>query len=457
MSFTALEFIFFFLPLSYLFFRFFNAGPTGIVLISLVYLLSFGVKGFVSLSLFCLVNYIVLKRYCVKRSGVTFWLALIFNLFYLCAFKYFSETYPLLHDFYPTGISYFTFKAISILIDVRHLKVEASHLEFLIYVLYITYFPSLVAGPITRFKEIRKQFIAQPSFLFSVEGLKDGFFIFLKGMVYKILIADQAFEYFSICRVLLGQLPALNCLTAIFAYSIFIYYDFLGYNYMAIGVSRIFGVELPANFNSPYLKKNIIEFWNSWHITLSFWLRDYIFNPAGQFLLRKKFFRERSILTSAICYLVTFTLCGAWHGVSTNYILWGVYHGSLIVCYKIICSVEKKAGIAGNPYYISFFKNSGFIFTYLFVSAGWVFFMFDSAQVSFNFIAKLFSARFSFMPGGVSSLIRAVLVAGFFFYDERRKSKTNFEEIGVQFIMAVIALKCVLSLSSARAFLYGGF
>jgi len=279
----------------------------------------------------------------------------------------------------------------------------------------------------------------------------------MKGMVCKVLIADPAYGYFASRSSDFTAISAPNCALTIFAYSIFIYYDFLGYNFMALGASAMFGVKLPSNFNSPYLKRNIIEFWNSWHMTLSFWLRDYVFNPLGQALLRRKFFRERGLLTSTICYLFTFTLCGAWHGATAGFIAWGIYHGVMQSSYKIMQSLEKKAGLNQRAGYQDFFAKTGFAITFVFVSFGWIFFMFDSPAESLAFAGRLSAFSVPFDPKGLSAIARPLFLAIFLFYEDRRVNKNRFEDAAAKFAMAVIALNCILSLSNARAFLYGGF
>lgn len=458
MSFTTVEFILVFLPLSYIAFRAFGRSRTALLAISAVFLAFFGAGGFASVAAFCLANHIILKFYSrdVSSRG-RFWGAVAFNAAFLCLFKYFQDAIPGLAPFAPVGISYFTFRSLSLIIDAGYKKVDLSKTGFFDFVFYVVYFPALVAGPISRFRELSAPDPGKAPESFLNDGLAEGIFVFLKGAVCKVLIADPAFGYFAARSAETATLSAGNCALSIFAYSIYIYYDFLGYNLMAIGVSSAFGVGLPRNFDSPYLKRNIVEFWNSWHMTLSFWLRDYIFNPLGQALLRKKFFRDRGLLASAICYIATFALCGAWHGATAGFVAWGLYHGIMLTSYKAVQSFEKKTGLSKNPSYMAFFEKTGFAITFAFVSAGWVFFMFPEPGRSFAFLGRLFAFSAPFDPKGLASIARPMALAAFLFYDGRRKDKGTFEDAAAKFVLAGVSLNCLLSLSNARAFLYGGF
>lgn len=227
-------------------------------------------------------------------------------------------SFPSLH--LPLGISFFTFMGISYLVDVyrRQLKAQRSLTNF---ALYLTLFPHLIAGPIVRYGDIAKEIISRkttaPQFAEGIRRLTVGFGKKMLIANTLGLTADRVF--------LLGSdqlTPAVAWLGAL-CYTLQIYYDFSGYSDMAIGLARLFGFHFPENFNYPYVSSSITEFWRRWHITLSTWLRDYLFFPLG---IRRPPWRVYLNL------MIVFFLCGLWHGASWHFVLWGLYQGAFLVC-----------------------------------------------------------------------------------------------------------------------------
>jgi alginate O-acetyltransferase complex protein AlgI len=232
-----------------------------------------------------------------------------------------AALWPVLAIVLPAGISFYTFELISYVIDVadRRIKADASLLRF---TAFATFFPHLIAGPIVRYGELRDQLqalqetpVLRPNF---ASGLK----LLALGLCGKIFIADLCGMAVARARDLpLEQLSAADQLTQIGFWSMQIYYDFWAYSVMAIGLGRLFCIELPVNFREPYRSANPREFWRRWHVTLSYWLRDYVYVRMGG--------RERYVRN----ILVVFALVGLWHGAGWNFIAWGVYHGLLVVLY----------------------------------------------------------------------------------------------------------------------------
>lgn len=223
----------------------------------------------------------------------------------------------------PLAISFFTFQQISFLVENYHSRV--ANVGFIKYVLYITFFPQLIAGPIVRFSEFFPQldnFCKKNRIL---ENLSIGFSIFALGLFKKVVIADKAgivadSVFFTVGE---GSLTLLPAWLGIVSYSLQIYFDFSGYSDMAVGLARLFGIKLPINFNSPYQATSIIDFWRRWHISLSFFLRDYVYKPIGGSLFGTFSFGRN--------LLITMLLAGLWHGAGWTFILWGLLHGGYLI------------------------------------------------------------------------------------------------------------------------------
>jgi alginate O-acetyltransferase complex protein AlgI len=267
-----------------------------------------------------------------KKNAVRkFWLvaSLLLSLGVLAAFKYtgmFSETvrkipafsdFPLIKYALPLGISFYTFKNISYLVDIYRRQVEPAR-SLIDYSMYLTFFPQLPSGPIMRFKEIAGQLHQRPA---TGERIGRGIQLFFMGASKKILLADSAAFF---CNPLFAlPVPGFwQSWASVLLYSAQIYFDFSGYTDMAIGLAFLFGIESPQNFNSPYKSHSFAQFWRRWHMTLSFWLRDYLYISLGGN-------REGKFRTYLNLFL-TMLLGGLWHGASWNFLVWGGYHGLIL-------------------------------------------------------------------------------------------------------------------------------
>ena len=220
----------------------------------------------------------------------------------------------------PLGISFFTFTQIAFLVDTWQGKVK--EYSFVHYCLFVTYFPHLIAGPILHHAEMMPQFANADTYRMRAENIAVGLTIFFIGLFKKVMLADGIAPYVAPLYGLPGAGVAPTLLEAwcgVVAYSLQLYFDFSGYSDMAIGLSRMFGVKLPLNFHSPYKAVNIAELWNRWHMTLSRFLRDYVFIPLGG--RRKSAWRRYSSV------IATMFLCGLWHGAGWTYIVFGLLHG----------------------------------------------------------------------------------------------------------------------------------
>jgi alginate O-acetyltransferase complex protein AlgI len=277
-------------------------------------------------------------------------LSLVANLGLLGLFKYFnffvdtaSDVGTLLglnlsfvhHELLlPVGISFYTFQSMSYTIDVyrRQIPYEPSFLKFAVFV---SFFPQLVAGPIVRAAQFLPQLHRTP--LISSERFQSGLLLVFRGLTKKIVIADML-AALGVDAVFAApaEHSSLTLLLALYAYSFQIYNDFSGYSDIAIGAARMMGYDLPENFNRPYLATNVREFWTRWHITLSTWLRDYLYVPLGG--------NQRSRLLTARNLMITMLLGGLWHGAALNFLLWGAWHGLLL----ILSRGQSRSGVKGS-------------------------------------------------------------------------------------------------------------
>ncbi len=296
-------------------------------------------------------------------------LGLVFNLGLLGIFKYLDFSiliindlsslfgghvnFSLLHIILPIGISFYTFEALSYILDIYWEKIvpEKSLTHFL---LFLAFFPKLIAGPIVRASELLPQF-AEDKIKLIGKNLKEGLTTVIWGIGKKILIADNISiivnSIFSNPEQFSSSLPIIF---GAFAFGIQIYCDFSGYSDIAIGLAKMFGFTIPQNFQKPYLSKNPAEFWRRWHITLSFWIRDYLYTPLYVFFSRRKLFQKiqnLTLRTKINIYLSNFIalfFIGIWHGAYWNFVFFGIYNGFLVVGYYVLLDARKALGIFGK-------------------------------------------------------------------------------------------------------------
>lgn len=276
----------------------------------------------------------------------------------------------------PLGISFFTFTQIAFLVDTY--KGKASEYDIVHYLLFVTYFPHLIAGPILHHKQMMPQFSEASTYRINSSNISIGLTIFAIGLIKKVLIADRlaliATPIFS--TTMTGDEPALvEAWMGTLAYTLQLYFDFSGYCDMAIGLSLMFNVKLPLNFNSPYKATNIIDFWRRWHMTLSTFLRDYLYIPLGG---NQKGNRRRYINL-----FLTMLLGGLWHGAAWTFVVWGALHGFYLIVNHGFRALCQQRGWSGARYPRLTTAAAG-VLTFVCVMIGWVVFRaetFQSAQV----------------------------------------------------------------------------
>jgi alginate O-acetyltransferase complex protein AlgI len=268
----------------------------------------------------------------------------------------------------PIGISFFTFQAMSYVIDVYRGegKPQRNPINF---ALYIAMFPQLIAGPIVRYRDIAAQLIERRV---TLEGFSEGVRRFVLGLGKKMLIANTVAQVSDqIFAVPTDQLTLGMAWLAVVCYTAQIYFDFSGYSDMAIGLGRMFGFRFLENFNYPYIARTITEFWRRWHISLSSWFRDYLYIPlGGGRVSAPKIYRN---------LVVVFLLCGLWHGASWSFVVWGLFHGAFLVIERIGLRVwlERRGVLLRHVY------------TLMVVMVGWVFFRAETLGSAVSFLAAM--------------------------------------------------------------------
>ena len=317
-------------------------------------------------------------------------MSLCINLGLLCYFKYTNFFYEMLAPlwggsfapldiFLPVGISFFTFQSLSYTIDVYRKDLQPLH-NLLDYVFYVSFFPQLVAGPIVRARDFIPQ-IRQPLFV-SNEMFGQGVFFIVSGLFKKAVISDYISVNF-VERIFEnpGLYSGVENLFGVYGYALQIYCDFSGYSDMAIGLALLLGFRFPINFNSPYKSDSVTDFWHRWHISLSTWLRDYLYISLGG--------NRKGKLRTYLNLSATMLLGGLWHGASWNFIVWGGLHGVALAIHKLFRSLLNRP-----KHYRStgLKKVFGVVITFHFVCLCWIFFRNTTFEGSMTMIRQIFTA-----------------------------------------------------------------
>lgn len=310
-------------------------------------------------------------------------LGVLFNVLLLGYFKYvdfflenfnslFGSNIPLPHVVLPLGISFFTFTQIAFLVDAY--RREAREYSLINYMLFVTYFPHLLAGPILHHKEMMPQFARTRNFVRSYRNIALGLFVFALGLAKKVIIADTFAGWANQGFAVPDQLTMLEAWATSLSYTFQLYFDFSGYTDMAIGISLLFNIRLPINFNSPYKALDIQDFWRRWHITLSRFLRNYVYIPLGG--------NRKGSLGTYRNLLLTFLIGGLWHGAGWTFVFWGALHGGALVVHR----VWQRLGMR-LP------KALAWLITFNFVNLAWVFFRADSWANAMALLKAMFAVE----------------------------------------------------------------
>lgn len=396
MLFNSFEFIFLFLPITLVIF--FQVGKFGNYKVAIAWLVAASLffYGWWDPAYLGLLIFSILFNYCVglglsqrvpviisKKLLLAFGVAV--NVGLIGYFKYADFFLSTIHDLtgvtftlnkiiLPLGISFYTFEQIAFLVDIyRGITKESSLLN---YSIFVTFFPRLIAGPILLHRETIPQFSNPSIYRLNPEDMAVGITIFSIGLFKKVVFADNIAVFASplFNSTAEGVLPTFfEAWGGALAYTLQLYFDFSGYSDMAIGAARMFGIKLPINFNSPYKAVNIINFWRQWHITLSNFLRDYLYISLGG--------NRRGELRRSINLMITMLLGGLWHGAGWTFVFWGGLHGAYLIINHQWRLFRKSLGHDLNKSYW-WSRGLACLVTFLAVVVGWVFFRADNINTA---------------------------------------------------------------------------
>ena len=471
MLFSSTTFIYLFLPVV-LFFYFILLRKSRILqnaflLLASLFFYAWGEPKFVFIMIFSIIvnwffGLIISKRFDKKKiCKVIIILDVIFNMSLLFVFKYLTFTGNLINGVLgmdlavpdialPIGISFFTFQAMSYVIDVYRQKGEVQ--TNILYVgLYISFFPQLIAGPIVRYETIADEIKNRKE---TSDDFFDGFARFVIGLSKKVLLANS-FGVIADQSFYIGTIDTISVMFSwlgMIAYTMQIFFDFSGYSDMAIGLGKMFGFHFLENFDYPYVSLSITEFWRRWHISLGTWFRDYLYFPLGG--------NRCSKLRNIFNLFVVWFLTGLWHGANMTFIIWGMMYFALLVIEKIT-GIHKKHGKVLN-----IFK---WFYTIFFVMIGWVIFRADNLAIAIVYLKDLFGLSGNVFADGIFKgwlmqnmilLIIGILLCTPIFKLLAEKTKDNviigFIRVGILIALFVLSVASLVS-SSYNPFIYFNF
>lgn len=470
MLFSSMIFLWLFLPLVFCSYYLIDNRFKNILL--LISSIIFYAWGGVSYSLIMLssiiINYIfallidkAIEYNNLKNKKIYLALCIIINLSILGYFKYTNFIISIINSLsqnkiieltnivLPIGISFYTFQALSYVIDVYrgHNKAQKNIFNL---ALYISFFPQLIAGPIVKYHDIENQILNRNE---SLENIFYGIKRFIYGLSKKVILANMfALSCDEILKQPTDELGTALVWCASVLYTLQIYYDFSGYSDMAIGLGKMFGFNFLENFNYPYISKSIKEFWRRWHISLSTWFKEYLYIPLGGNRKRKLF--------TYINLLIVFFATGLWHGASYNFILWGLFHGFFLVIERIFLGEL----LENNK--LKFINHIYVIFVFV---IGWVLFRaddlkhaFELYKLMFSYKESIYTVRYFFYPQTFVCFIFGVLFSGLFqsIFPKVREatfsSKVYILESVIQFILLFICIMYLVN-GTYNPFIYFRF
>lgn len=322
-----------------------------------------------------------------------------FNFFVESFYQTFGIQKSLFWDItLPVGISFYIFQVLSYNIDLYRDKIQPTK-SLPKFLLFVAFFPQLVAGPIVRASEFLPQL--DKKIILTGANFIIGAQLFLGGAIQKILFADTLRAYVDPVFAEPALYATSTLWLAMIAFAGQIFGDFAGYSLMAIGIARIFGFELPVNFRMPYISRSITEFWRRWHISLSFWLRDYLYISLGG--------NRKGIKMTYVNLLITMTLGGLWHGASWNFVIWGIMHGLLLAIHKFWLESNTSEYIRHRFGFAN--QLSGWAITFLCVCLLWVPFRAETSQITIDFLSGLFIPQLGIAWYHTSSIVVMLIMS----------------------------------------------
>ncbi len=418
--------------------------------------------------LFCILfNYYLGKKIpLIQSHRLRTWAVaggIVLNVAFLMYFKYtnfllsnvsylFNAEFHRLEIFLPIGISFYTFQTVSYLVDVHKERIEPCQ-NVWDFGFYLSFFPQLVAGPIVRAKDFLPQI--HQKIIFRREDMGNGMFMVIKGLVKKALIADYLAQYVDIIYDNPTGYSGFENLMGMYAYTLQIYCDFSGYSDMAIGLALILGFKLPENFRSPYNSKDITEFWRRWHISLSTWLRDYIYIPLGG--------NRHGVEKQYLFLMLTMLIGGFWHGADWKFVFWGGMHGAGLIIHKIFGETAKEM-----EWNTRLLTPIGWLITFHFVAFLWIFFRADSFTVAALSINRIvFDLDWAYLLPFLQTrgLLVLMLCVGYALHFTSEKDKNHLREyystlpLLAKALLLILIIQAVLQIQNenVQPFIYFQF
>lgn len=423
MLFNSYEFIFIFLPITFFLYFYLNnkrltQASKGFLVFSSLFFYSWWNILYLPLILASMLfNYIIggilannkknTNKEFTRKGVLTF--GILANIGLLAYFKYAdffleninlltSNNLDLLNLALPLAISFYTFQQIAYLVDSY--RKETTEYDFLNYAVFVTFFPQLIAGPIVHHSEMMPQFAKTKNKVINYKNIALGLFIFSIGLFKKVVIADTFAVWATAGFDIATSLNLFEAWVTSLSYTFQLYFDFSGYTDMAIGIALLFNIKLPINFNSPYKATSIQDFWRRWHITLSRFLKDYIYIPLGG--------NKKSKTRTYTNLMATFIIGGLWHGAAWTFVLWGFLHGFALVIHRLWSHLGFKL-----------WTWLSWLITFNFINISWVFFRANEwkdavkvlkGMLNLNTVpATIFTSKLSFTSTYVSILIHNTL------------------------------------------------
>ncbi len=472
MLFNSIEFLFIFLPITFIIYfglnkiKLIKVASAWLVIASLIFYSYWKIDYLPLILISMIFNYSVgstlsnENKLKINRKLVMI-LAIIVNIGLLAYYKYFDfiiqninaifkQDFNYMHIVLPLAISFFTFQQIAYIVDSYEYKTK--EYDFLTYALFVTFFPQLIAGPIVHHSEMMPQFERLRNRIINNKNISIGLFLLAVGLFKKVMIADFFSVFVKATFDTVGTMTFFEAWCSSISYTLQIYFDFSGYCDMAMGVGYLFNIILPQNFNSPYKSDSIQDFWRRWHMTLSRFLKDYIYIPLGGN-------RKGQLITYRNLF-ITFLIGGLWHGANWTFVVWGALHGLAICIHRFWKNLNIKI-----PKIISI------IITFLFVNFTWVYFRSITITGANKIIASMFGLngfapiiinklRFSFENGAtklsllllIPSLIIVFLMKNSI--EISHKLKPNWIFYTSTLLMLLIS---ILSINKVSEFLYFQF
>ena len=349
----------------------------------------------------------------------------------------------------PVGISFYTFTALSYSIDVYQRKVEATK-DVLAYLAYVTFFPSILSGPISRATKQLPQYFKRRKF--SYDAAVSACCSILWGGVLKLCLADRLGIYVDTVYGNIANHNGTTLLLTSILYTIQIYADFAGYSLMAIGSGKLLGIELPTNFIRPYFAKTVTEFWRRWHISLTTWFRDYIYFPLGGNRVK----RSRWMLNT----MIVFTVSGLWHGAEYTFIIWGAFHGLCMIVERLIYGSRIKE-ISDR---LTLPNVVRMVVTFCIVSFAWIFFRAENFADASMIVGKIFTSHGSVFMDSNIMLMAAVALVIVFIHDAFEEYKVGIRLLDsryrvVRYVSAILVIAYILTFGvlNGGSFIYFQF